>query len=103
MRKIEYYINKASLEEWNREKPTDQDRILEEAKAEIRKCHNKELAGKVAEIIKGLKLTKKQLHIFTVFVECGGYRETARETNVSHVYVQKVIANIQIRVKRKME
>ena len=102
MRKIEYYINKASLEEWNREKPTDQDRILEEAKAEIRKCHNKELAAKVAEIIKGLKLTKKQLHIFTVFVECGGYRETARETNVSHVYVQKVIAKIQNSVKSKI-
>lgn len=99
-------INKLSLVLWEQqrrlEEMTDEDKILQECKDGLNVIHKKQLAKKVQKIIKGLGLTKKQLKVFTSYVDTGSYRQTARELTIDHAYAIRIIQKIQELVKTEL-
>lgn len=99
----QYPLIKLSLAQWEENRRLDEmtpeDKILQECKDGLNAIHKKQLAKRAQLIIKGLGLTKKQLKIFSTYVETGSYRETARNLKIEHPHVIRTVQKIQELVK----
>lgn len=96
-------IDQMAFNEWQEKKAlddlSDDDKAGNDAVEQFKAAAKKGRANGIAEIIRGLGLTKRQIEIFESYVETNNYSETARLLNIRHPHVMRTVEKIQQRVK----